>query len=235
MKHLLHITLVAWLVLNTGRLALGQTVIVNYWDRGTNKKAIIRGTIKGESPAGLDVESREGVTAIPPLDVLRVTYDLKGTGVPELDYRRPFSKEDAAREPATSARARKKDLEDALQAYQELEAKLRTVLPSAHRYLRYKAAHVKALQSGAAMPNDITLTATEVDAAKSDPDFFLAVVSGLEDGAGNLRVRFIFDPLGTLAMKISGGLTLTGVDEVEALEYEFNSTTQTDPDQGSRE
>lgn len=79
------------------------------------------------------------------------------------------------------------------------------------------------MSSGAAIPKDVTLTPSEVDAAKSDPDFFLAVVSGLEDGAGTLRVRFIFNPLRTLAMKINGGLTLTGVDEVEALEYEFNS------------
>ena len=81
------------------------------------------------------------------------------------------------------------------------------------------------MSSSATIPKDITLTASEVDAAKMDPDFFLAIVSGLEDGAGTLRVRFIFDPLRTLALKISGGLTLTGVDEVEALEYEFNSTT----------
>jgi hypothetical protein len=145
MKRLLRVALVAWLVLGAGRLAFGQAVTVNYLDRGTNKRASVRGTIKGEGPAGLKVESRGGVKVIPALDVLRVTYDLKGTDVPELDYRRPFGKEDAALEPTTSAKARKKDLEDALQAYQELDARLRTPLPSAHRYLRYKAAHVKAL------------------------------------------------------------------------------------------
>jgi hypothetical protein len=145
MKRLLRMALVAWLVLAAGRLAFGQAVTVNYLDRGTNKKASVRGTIKGDSPAGLKVESRGAVKLIPPLDVVRVAFDLKGTEVAELDYRRPFSKEDAALEPTTSDRARKKDLEEALEAYQALDAKLRNSLPSAHRYLRFKAAHVKAL------------------------------------------------------------------------------------------
>src|SRR5436305_2250468 len=101
MKRPLRFTLVAWLVLGAGRLVFGQAVTVNYLDRGTNKKASVRGTIKGDSPAGLKVESRGDVKAIPPLDVVRVTYDLKGTDVAELDYRRPFSKEDAALEPTT--------------------------------------------------------------------------------------------------------------------------------------
>jgi len=79
------------------------------------------------------------------------------------------------------------------------------------------------MSSSATIPTDVTLTLTEVDAAKSDPDFFLAVVSGLEDAAGTLRVRFIFDPLNSLTMKIKGDVTLTGVDQAEALEYEFNA------------
>jgi hypothetical protein len=54
-----------------------------------------------------------------------------------------------------------------------------------------------------------------------DPDFFLALVAGLEDGEGSLKVRFIFNPLQVLAAKIQGGMTLTGVDKVEALEFEF--------------
>jgi hypothetical protein len=78
------------------------------------------------------------------------------------------------------------------------------------------------MSSSATIPTDVTLTPNEVDAAKSDPDFFLAVVSGLEDGSGKLRVRFIFDPLNNLTMKIKGDVTLTGVDQAEALEYEFS-------------
>jgi len=84
------------------------------------------------------------------------------------------------------------------------------------------------MSSGTAMPADITLTASEVEAARNDPDFFLAVVSGLEDGAGQLRVRFIFDPLSTLNVRVRGDLTLTGVDKAEALEFTFQKRRQDD-------
>jgi hypothetical protein len=78
------------------------------------------------------------------------------------------------------------------------------------------------MSSGAGMPNDVTLTASEVEAARNDEDFFLAIVSGLEDGVGQLRVRFIFDPLSNLDVRIHGDLTLTGVDRAEALEFRFD-------------
>ncbi|MNO93564.1 hypothetical protein D3C76_851670 [compost metagenome] len=78
------------------------------------------------------------------------------------------------------------------------------------------------MSSGAGIPNEIKLTAREVEAAREDPDFFLAIVSGLEDGAGKLRVNFIFDPLSRLDVKVSGDLTLTGIKDAEKLEFEFN-------------
>ncbi|MES0198875.1 hypothetical protein [Mesorhizobium sp. M0011] len=84
------------------------------------------------------------------------------------------------------------------------------------------------MSSSAGMPTEITLTASEVEAARNDPDFFLAIVSGLEDGAGELRVRFIFDPLGTLDVRIRSDLTLTGVDKAEALEFTFQKRRQED-------
>ena len=78
------------------------------------------------------------------------------------------------------------------------------------------------MSSGSAFPTDITLLPSEVEAAQNDPDFFLAVVAGLEEGDGRLKVRFIFNPLEQLAAKIRGEVTLTGVDKAEALEYEFS-------------
>lgn len=78
------------------------------------------------------------------------------------------------------------------------------------------------MSSGTGLPSDVTLTASEVEAARNDEDFFLAIVSGLEDGAGQLRVRFIFDPLTNLDVRVRGDLTLTGVDKAEALEFRFN-------------
>ena len=85
------------------------------------------------------------------------------------------------------------------------------------------------MSSGTDMPSDVTLTASEVEAARNDEDFFLAIVSGLEDGAGQLRVRFIFDPLTNLDVRVHGDLTLTGVDKAEALEFCFdNRPTESD-------
>lgn len=77
------------------------------------------------------------------------------------------------------------------------------------------------MSSGTALPTDVTLTASEVAVARHDPDFFLAVVTGLEEGAGELRVRFIFDPLANLDVRVRSDLTLTGVDRAEALEFKF--------------
>ncbi|MBR8008855.1 hypothetical protein, partial [Burkholderia vietnamiensis] len=59
-------------------------------------------------------------------------------------------------------------------------------------------------------------------AQQNDEDFFLAIVSGLEDGSGQLRVRFIFDPLANLDVRVRGDLILTGVDKAEALEFRFD-------------
>jgi len=68
------------------------------------------------------------------------------------------------------------------------------------------------MSSGSEIPNEITRT---------DSDFFLAVVAGLEEGAGELRVRFIFDPLGRLPLRLRNDLTFGGVRDAEALEYAF--------------
>jgi hypothetical protein len=78
------------------------------------------------------------------------------------------------------------------------------------------------MASGAEFPNDVTLTPKEAGRARENPDFFLAVVAGLEDNAGKLRVRFIFDPLRQLQLKLTNDITLTGVRDAEALEHEFN-------------
>ena len=77
------------------------------------------------------------------------------------------------------------------------------------------------MSSGKDIPSEITLTPNEVERARTDPDFFLAVVAGLEEGAGDLRVRLIFDPLGRLPLRLRSDLTFGGVRDAEALEYVF--------------
>jgi len=83
------------------------------------------------------------------------------------------------------------------------------------------------MESSPKFPNEVTLTRAEADAAQNDPDFFLAVVCGLEDGEGELRVRFIFDPLSRLAVRVKGEVTLSGIRETEALEYRFSKSEDT--------
>lgn len=70
------------------------------------------------------------------------------------------------------------------------------------------------------LANEVTLTRTEAEAAQ-DPDFFLALVAGLEEGDVPLSVRFIFNPLRRLSLRITGDVTVSGLREVEALEYRF--------------
>jgi hypothetical protein len=77
------------------------------------------------------------------------------------------------------------------------------------------------MSSGKDIPSEVTLTPNEVERARTDPDFFLAVVAGLEEGAGDLRVRLIFDPLGRLPLRLRSDLTFGGVRDAEALEYVF--------------
>jgi hypothetical protein len=81
------------------------------------------------------------------------------------------------------------------------------------------------MSSSTALPQEVSLTESEVHAAQTDPDFFLAIVTGLEEGEGELRVRFIFDPLNTLSVRFKGDLTLTGIPEAEALEFRFGPDT----------
>ncbi|VXB53847.1 sacsin N-terminal ATP-binding-like domain-containing protein [Brevundimonas sp. G8] len=78
------------------------------------------------------------------------------------------------------------------------------------------------MTSGPKFLDEVNLEASQVKAAIEEPDdFFLALVAGLEDGEGELRVRFIFRPLEKLQTRIPAVVTLTGVDTVEALEYVF--------------
>jgi hypothetical protein len=85
------------------------------------------------------------------------------------------------------------------------------------------------MSSGSEIPNELTLTPNQVERARTDPDFFLAVVAGLEEGAGVLRVRFIFDPLSRLPLRLRSDLTFGGVCDAEALEYTFPQPTTPDP------
>lgn len=88
------------------------------------------------------------------------------------------------------------------------------------------------MSSGSEIPNEITLTPSEVERARTDADFFLAIV-GLEEGAGELRVRFIFDPLARLPLRLRNDLTFGGVRDAEALEYVYPALSTTAKSDGT--
>jgi hypothetical protein len=83
------------------------------------------------------------------------------------------------------------------------------------------------MESSGEFPKEVTLQGSQLDAAQDDDDFFLAVVAGLSDDSSDLRVRFIFNPLDRLAVRIKGEATLSGVPDIEALEYGFKKEDRT--------
>jgi hypothetical protein len=91
------------------------------------------------------------------------------------------------------------------------------------------------MSSGSEIPNEITLTPSEVERARTDADFFLAIVVGLEEGAGELRVRFIFDPVARLPLRLRNDLTFGGVRDAEALEYVYPALSTAAKSDGDRQ
>ena len=72
-----------------------------------------------------------------------------------------------------------------------------------------------------AEPDQVTLTNSEVQRARSDNKFFLIVVSGLEGNNARPKVRVFVDPLNQLQQTYNGSITLSGVHSTESLVYEF--------------
>ena len=76
--------------------------------------------------------------------------------------------------------------------------------------------------SAGSEPDQVTLTNSEVQRALTTPDFFLVVVSNIEEG-GDARptVRVVVDPLDQLRRTLRGTMTLSGLREATSLVYEF--------------
>ena len=73
-------------------------------------------------------------------------------------------------------------------------------------------------------PDQVRLTDAEVQRALTTPDFFLVVVSNIEEGADERpTVRVVIDPLRQLRSAVRGTVTLSGVREATSLVYEFAS------------
>ena len=76
-----------------------------------------------------------------------------------------------------------------------------------------------------AEPNEVMLTDSEVQRALTTSDFFLVVISNVEEGAdGPTTVRIVTDPLEQLHPTDRGTITLSGVRDATSLVYEFAPT-----------
>ena len=76
--------------------------------------------------------------------------------------------------------------------------------------------------SAGSEPDQVRLTSSEFQRAKSDDKFFLIVVSGIEGVDAQPRIRVFVDPLNQLQQTFSGPITLSGVLSTESLVYEFD-------------
>lgn len=93
-------------------------------------------------------------------------------------------------------------------------------LDTLRRFFELKASY-------GAMPDEVSLTANEVERAiREGKNYFLAVVAGLEEGYDTV-VRIIANPLANLTVKDSTSVTLAGLHSVKsALEVRFEKATE---------
>lgn len=76
---------------------------------------------------------------------------------------------------------------------------------------------------GGAEPDTIQLTPAEFRRAVASDDFFLVVVSGLEEGTAPVTVRIILEPLKHLPYRLSGNVLVSGIRGAQSLVYPFES------------
>ena len=75
--------------------------------------------------------------------------------------------------------------------------------------------------SAGAEPAQITMAGAEVRRARTTPDFFVVVISGIGGIDARPRVRVIVDPLSQLQLTESGSITLSGLHSATRLTYDF--------------
>lgn len=70
-------------------------------------------------------------------------------------------------------------------------------------------------------PDEVALTESEVQRAAADDQFFLAVVSNVEEGRGTPEVRFYLDPLKTVGVRSSTALRIGPLSAAPSVGYSF--------------
>jgi hypothetical protein len=125
MKRYLLPALLIWLALAVSARAQRNDTVY------TLDKKTIEGNIK-EGPSGITVQTRKGPVTIPALEVQRVFYTK--TGLNAIDFRHPFVVLDKAAKEKPANRV--KELENALQAFKDVESKV-AERAEAKRYIKY--------------------------------------------------------------------------------------------------
>ena len=72
-----------------------------------------------------------------------------------------------------------------------------------------------------AIPDLIRLEPSQIERARTTPNFFLIVIGNLQAGAGDPEVRIITNPLDQLAMQPTTSIQFAGVHAAKALTYRF--------------
>lgn len=93
-----------------------------------------------------------------------------------------------------------------------------------------KLKHFYELKVSAGAERDkVTMTAAEVKRARTTPDFFLVVISGIEGADAQPMARVIVDPLSQLEPVEGGSIKLSGVRNATSLTYYFAHIDESAP------
>ncbi|HTN99059.1 MAG TPA: hypothetical protein VL068_00170, partial [Microthrixaceae bacterium] len=88
--------------------------------------------------------------------------------------------------------------------------------------------------SGGGEPDKITLEPSQVARALTDPNFFLVIVSGVEQDAADVSVRFIHSPVELLAPTEKTKLEFSGIRTATSVVFSAKKVSETesseDPD-----
>ncbi|WP_122666720.1 sacsin N-terminal ATP-binding-like domain-containing protein [Pseudomonas viridiflava] len=74
-----------------------------------------------------------------------------------------------------------------------------------------------------AIPDVIRLEPSQIERARTTPNFFLVVIGNLQAGVGDPEVRIITNPLDKLALRPTASVQFAGVLAAKALTYRFTS------------
>jgi len=163
---------------------------VRYFNRKTQKEDSVKGTIEKESAATITVKygtagRKEVISSV---DVLDVTYKVEGIAI---EYRHPFTTEEAAFKPTTNDEVRKQKIKEALKEYADLVPKF-AEQKFIQRNLEYRIARLLAK----AAEDDTTQVDAAIDALtkfKTDhPDSWQLIpaaksLAGLREQTGDIK------------------------------------------------